>query len=116
MNDFIFHNPDKVYFGKNQMEHLPEELLKYGKRVLLVYGGGSIKKNGLYDTIKTQVKDNNIEIFELAGVEPNPRHTTVNKGAVICQKEKIDVILAAGGGSTIDCAKGIAAAAMVETV
>lgn len=114
MNDFIFHNPDKVYFGKNQMEHLPEELLKYGKRVLLVYGGGSIKKNGLYDTIKSQVKDNNIEMFELAGVEPNPRHTTVNKGAAICQKEKIDVILAAGGGSTIDCAKGIAAAAMVE--
>lgn len=112
MNDFIFHNPDKVYFGKEQMKHLPTELLKYGKRVLLVYGGGSIKKNGLYDQIIDLASANSIEIFELSGVEPNPRHTTVNKGAAICKKENIDVILAAGGGSTIDCAKGIAAAAM----
>ena len=114
MNDFIFHNPDKVYFGKDQMKHLAEELLKYGKKVLLVYGGGSIKKNGLYDTVISIAKDNGIEIFELAGVEPNPRHTTVNRGAAICKKEKIDVILAAGGGSTIDCAKGVAAAALTD--
>jgi alcohol dehydrogenase YqhD (iron-dependent ADH family) len=114
MNDFIFHNPDKVYFGKNQMEHLAEELLKCGKRVLLVYGGGSIKKSGLYDSIMKLTSDNHIEIFELSGVEPNPRHTTVNKGAAICKKEEIDVILAAGGGSTIDCAKGIAAASYTE--
>lgn len=114
MNDFIFHNPDKVYFGKDQMKYLSEELLKYGKRVLLVYGGGSIKKSGLYDTIMNATADKGIEIFELAGVEPNPRHTTVNRGAAICKKEKIDVILAAGGGSTIDCAKGVAAAALTE--
>ena len=114
MNDFIFHNPDKVYFGKNQLEHLPEELLKLGKKVLLVYGGGSIKKNGLYDSIVKLAKDNGIELFELSGVEPNPRHSTVNKGAAICKKEGIDVVLAAGGGSTIDCAKGVAAAAVTD--
>ncbi len=110
MNDFIFHNPDKVYFGRNQMEHLPEELLKFGRKVLLVYGGGSIKKNGLYDHICKMAKENRIELFELAGVEPNPRHSTANKGAEICKKEGIDVVLAVGGGSTIDCAKGVAAA------
>lgn len=114
MNDFIFHNPDKVYFGKNQLTHLSEELLKFGKKVLLVYGGGSIKKNGLYDSIAEITKKNGIELFELSGVEPNPRHSTVNKGAAICKKENINVVLAAGGGSTIDCAKGIAAAAITE--
>lgn len=115
MNDFIFHNPAKVYFGKNQMEHLSEELLKFGKRVLLVYGGGSIKKNGLYDLIVKQAEENGIKLFELSGVEPNPRHTSANKGAEICKKENVDVILAAGGGSVIDCAKGIAAAALTDS-
>lgn len=115
MNDFIFHNPDKVYFGKNQIEHLPEELLKFGKKVLLVYGGGSIKKSGLYDTVVNLLKTNGIEIFELSGVEPNPRHSTANKGAQICKKENIDVVLAVGGGSTIDCSKGVAAAAVTES-
>lgn len=114
MNDFIFYNSDKVYFGRNQMLHLPEELLHFGKKVLLVYGGGSIKKNGLYDLILDLAKESRIELFELSGVEPNPRHSTVNSGAAICRKENIDVILAAGGGSTIDCAKGIAAAAFTE--
>lgn len=114
MNDFIFHNPDKVYFGKNQLEHLSEELLNFGKKVLLVYGGGSIKRNGLYDSIVKIAKDNGIKLFELSGVEPNPRHSTVNKGAAICKEKNIDVVLAAGGGSTIDCAKGIAAAALTE--
>ena len=115
MNDFIFHNPDKVYFGRNQLKHLPEELLKFGKKILLVYGGGSIKKNGLYDSVTELLKSNDLEVFELAGVEPNPRHTTANKGAKICKQENIDVVLAVGGGSTIDCAKGIAAAAVTES-
>lgn len=115
MNDFIFHNADKVYFGKNQIQHLPEELLKFGKKVLLVYGGGSIKKNGLYDTVTNLLKSNGLEVFELAGVEPNPRHTTANKGAEVCKRESIDVVLAVGGGSTIDCAKGVAAAAVTES-
>lgn len=115
MNDFIFHNPDKVYFGKDQIRHLPEELLKHGKNVLLVYGGGSIKRNGLYDTIQKLAQESGIRLFEISGVEPNPRHTTVNRGAAICRQENIDVVLAAGGGSTIDCAKGIAAAAVTES-
>ena len=115
MNDFIFHNPDKVYFGREQIEHLPEELLKYGRKVLLVYGGGSIKQNGIYDTVARLLQTSGIEMFELAGVEPNPRYTTANKGAAICKQENIDVILAVGGGSVIDCAKGVAAAAMTAS-
>ncbi|MCC8192158.1 MAG: iron-containing alcohol dehydrogenase [Ruminococcus sp.] len=114
MNDFIFHNPDKVYFGKEIMKNLPTELLSIGKKVLLVYGGGSIRKNGLYDEIISLAKSADIELYELSGVEPNPRHAMVNKGAAICKEKGIDVILAAGGGSTIDCAKGIAAAALTD--
>ncbi|MDE5883683.1 MAG: iron-containing alcohol dehydrogenase [Oscillospiraceae bacterium] len=115
MNDFVFHNPDKVYFGKDIMKNLPEELLQFGKKVLMVYGGGSIKKNGLYDLVKKLCSEHGIALFELSGVEPNPRHTTANKGAEICKKEKIDVVLAVGGGSTIDCAKGVAAAAVIAS-
>ncbi|MCD7755846.1 MAG: iron-containing alcohol dehydrogenase [Firmicutes bacterium] len=114
MNDFIFHNPDKVYFGRNQMGNLPGELLKFGRKVLLVYGGGSIKRSGLYDQVISLVRGSGMELFELSGVEPNPRHTTANKGAALCKQEGIDVILAVGGGSTIDCAKGVAAAAKTE--
>ncbi len=110
MKDFVFHNPAKVYFGKNQLHNLPSELLAIGKKVLLVYGGGSIKRIGLYDQVVTLLRDNGLEIFELPGVEPNPRHTSVNRGTAICKKEGIDVILAVGGGSTIDCAKGVATA------
>ncbi len=115
MKDFIFQNTDRVYFGKNALDYLGAEIKKYGKRVLLVYGGGSIKKNGLYDAVVNAVKAEGLKLFELSGVEPNPRHTTANKGAMICKKNKIDVVLAVGGGSTIDCAKGIAAAAVTKS-
>ncbi|MCD7722710.1 MAG: iron-containing alcohol dehydrogenase [Clostridiales bacterium] len=114
MNDFIFDNPTKVYFGKNHISSLSGELLKFGKKALLVYGGGSIKKNGIYAAVTAECEKAGIELFELSGVEPNPRHTTANKGAQICKKENIDVILAVGGGSTIDCAKGIAATAVSD--
>lgn len=114
MKDFIFQNPDKIYFGKNYIENLPTELKKLGKKVLMVYGGGSIKKNGIYQTITKLLNDNEIEFCELSGVEPNPRHTTVNKGVEICLKENVEVVLAVGGGSTIDCAKGICAAVKRE--
>ena len=110
MKDFVFQNTTKVYFGKNQLEHLGQEVKTHGSRVLLVYGGGSIKRIGLYDKIINELKAADLEIFELSGVEPNPRHTTVNKGAKICRENHIDVLLAVGGGSTIDCTKGIAAA------
>lgn len=114
MRDFIFENKTKVYFGKDQLQHLHEEVSRFGKKVLLVYGGGSIKRIGLYDNVMVQLKEAGAEVFELAGVEPNPRHTTVNKGAVICKKEGIDVLLAVSGGSTIDATKGIAAAAKYD--
>lgn len=115
MNDFIYDNPTRVYFGKSHLGALAGELMKYGKKVLLVYGGGSIKKNGIYDAVTAECKKAGIALSELGGVEPNPRHTTANRGVEICKKEGIDVILAVGGGSTIDCAKGIAAAAVSDT-
>lgn len=114
MKDFVFHNKTKVYFGKNQLGHLHEEIAIFGKKVLLVYGGGSIKKIGLYGKVLTELEKAGMTVFELPGVEPNPRHATVNKGASICKKEGIDVLLAVGGGSTIDAAKGIAAAAKYD--
>lgn len=115
MNDFQFQNTTKVYFGKDQLGHLHEEVLKYGKSVLVVYGGGSIKKIGLYDKVMKELKENNIEVYELAGVEPNPRYTTVNKGAKICKENNITAVLGIGGGSTIDASKAIAALTLVDT-
>lgn len=114
MNDFQFQNTTKVYFGKDQLGHLHEEVLKHGKNVLVVYGGGSIKKIGLYDRVMNELKEHDINVYELSGVEPNPRHTTVNKGAQICREYNISVILAAGGGSTIDASKAIDALTLTD--
>jgi alcohol dehydrogenase YqhD (iron-dependent ADH family) len=114
MQDFIFQNKTKIYFGKDQLGHLGEEISRFGKKVLLVYGGGSIKKIGLYDKVMKELEKAGMTVFELDGVEPNPHHTTVNRGAEICKKESVDVLLAVGGGSTIDATKGIAAAAKYE--
>lgn len=109
MNEFRFQNPTALYYGKGQIErNLAEEVTKYGKKVLLVYGGGSIKKSGLYDKVQGILKDADVAVFELSGVEPNPRLTTVHKGIDICRTEHIDLILAVGGGSVLDCAKAIA--------
>lgn len=110
MNNFIYDIPTKVYFGENQLEHLGKELNKYGKKVLLTYGGGSIKKSGLYDKIVAEIKNAGLELFELNGIDPNPRVSSVNAGADICKKEGIDVLLAVGGGSVLDCTKYIGAA------
>lgn len=115
MKNFIYDIPTKVYFGPNQIDNnLSKELKKFGNKVLLVYGGGSIKKTGLYDKIINELKSSNIQIFELSGIEPNPRHTSVNKGAQICKEEDIDVILAVGGGSVIDATKFMAAGRYYE--
>ncbi|MEW3994130.1 iron-containing alcohol dehydrogenase [Bacillus altitudinis] len=111
MENFIYYNPTKLMFGKGQLDGLKSELARYGKRVLLVYGGGSIKKNGLYDKVISALNEAEADIFELSGVEPNPRLTTVQKGIDICQNENIDFLLAVGGGSVIDCTKAIAAGA-----
>lgn len=107
MENFVFHAPTEIYFGKGQIENLAKILEKYGKNVLLTYGGGSIKKNGIYDKVYELLKDFNI--FELEGIEPNPRIGTVRRGIASCKENNIDVILAVGGGSTIDCSKVIAA-------
>lgn len=112
MENFIFRAPTHMYFGKGQIKHLPEILKEYGKNVLLTYGGGSIKKNGVYDKVLEVLSDFNI--IEFSGIEPNPRIGTVRRGAEICRQNKIDVILAVGGGSTIDCSKVIGAATFYE--
>ena len=111
---FVYEIPTKVYFGEGQLGHLGEELSVYGKRVLLVYGGGSIKKTGLYDQIQKEIKKQGLECFELSDVEPNPRISSVKEGAKICKEKKIDVLLAVGGGSVIDCTKFIGAATYYE--
>ncbi len=114
MNNFIYDIPTRVYFGENQLSHLGEELSKYGKRVLLTYGGGSIKKIGLYDAVVAEIRKAGLTLFELSGIEPNPRIESVRKGANICKDEKIDVLLAVGGGSTLDATKFMAAGACVD--
>lgn len=111
MNNFSYQIPTEVYFGKGQIGHLAESILKFGRKVLLVYGGGSIKRTGLYQTVQTIFAQNGIESFELAGVEPNPRIDTVRKGVELCRQNKVDVVLAVGGGSSIDCAKVVSAGA-----
>lgn len=111
MQDFNYSIPTKVFFGQDKINVLGTQLKKYGSRVLLVYGGGSIKRNGIYDRVIGILKQNNITYFELSGVEPNPRVETVEKGAKLCRDNSIDMVLAIGGGSSIDCAKVVAAAA-----
>ncbi|MFU0811542.1 MAG: Iron-containing alcohol dehydrogenase [Atopobium sp.] len=113
MYNFTFHAPTTIHFGKGQISHLAD-LAGYGKKVLLCYGGGSIKRNGIYDQATKILSDAGLEIFELSGVEPNPRIQTVRRGVELCRKESIDMVLAIGGGSTIDCAKVVAAGAKYD--
>jgi alcohol dehydrogenase YqhD (iron-dependent ADH family) len=114
MNPFIFYNPTKLVFGKDQNESLVNEVNNYGNKVLLVYGGGSIKRNGLYDFVTSQLTKAGVQLTELAGVEPNPRLTTVSKGIELCRENDIELVLAVGGGSVIDASKAIAVGAKYE--
>ena len=114
MNSFIYNIPTKVYFGENQLGNLGKELRKFGTRVLLTYGGGSIKRIGLYDKVVAELQKAEMEVFELSGIEPNPCIESVRKGVAICKEQKIDVLLAVGGGSTIDATKFMAAGACVD--
>ena len=107
LGNFTYCNPTKLYFGKESIKGLNKELPKYGKNVLLVYGGGSIKKSGIYDEIVKILKDNGKEIFEDAGVMPNPTVEKLNEGIDIARKSKADFILAVGGGSVCDYAKAV---------
>jgi len=110
MQNFLYHIPTKILFGRGEISKLGGEIKAWGSKVLLVYGGGSIKKIGLYDKVVSILNENEIPFMELGGVDPNPRITSVAQGVKICRENDIDVVLPVGGGSVIDCAKIIAAA------
>lgn len=112
--DFIYYNPTKIYFGKKSLENLEAELKNYGKNVLLVYGKNSIKKIGLYDEVIKTLKRCGKNVVELAGINANPRYSQVLEGARLVRKNDVDLILAVGGGSVIDCSKAISVSAYAK--
>ena len=113
MQNFDYMTPTRLIFGKDSIQKLPEVMRPLGKRVLMTYGGGSIKKLGLYDRVQELLKD--FEIFELPGIQPNPKYNpSVLDGVRICKEQKIDVILAVGGGSVLDCSKAISTGACYD--
>lgn len=113
MDNFTYHVPTRIYFGRGQLSRLGE-LRGSGTRALLVYGGGSIRRSGLYDVARAELERAGVAVAELSGVEPNPRVETVRRGIALCGSEQIDMVLAIGGGSVIDCAKMIAAGACYD--
>ena len=113
IDNFTYNTPTKLIFGKGVIKDLPKVLAGFGKNVLLTYGGGSIKKMGLYDEVKRLLK--NFNIVELSGIEPNPKYDpSVITGAKLCKENNIDVILAVGGGSVLDCSKAISVCAKYD--
>src|SRR5665648_332025 len=111
MKDFEFHNPVRIFFGKGQLEKLPSQISREDK-VLILYGSGSIFKNGVYNQIKEALKD--FDVIEFGGIEANPSYETAMKAVKLIKEEKVDFLLAAGGGSVIDATKFIAAAVLYE--
>jgi alcohol dehydrogenase YqhD (iron-dependent ADH family) len=109
MQNFEYWNRTKIIFGKDTEQKTGAETVRYGKRILLHHSGGSALKSGLVDRIKASLKDSGVEWVELDGVRPNPRLSKVYEGIELCRKEKLECILAVGGGSVIDSAKAIAA-------
>ena len=109
--NFIYSNPAKLYFGDHAQQHLAEALKPFGPTVLLTYGGGSIKKNGIYDDVTAALKEAGKTVVELPGVMPNPTVDKLIEGVKAVRENNVDLILAVGGGSTIDYAKGVAVAA-----
>lgn len=110
INNFYYSTPTELMFGKGMINELPNILNRFGKNVLLTYGGGSIKKSGLYDEVYKLLKDFNV--YELSGIEPNPKYDpSVINGAKLCKENNIDVILSVGGGSVLDCSKAISVSA-----
>ena len=107
MRDFIFHNPVKIYFGKGQARHIAQEVERVEGAVLVVYGGGSIKRNGAYDDVTAALAGTGRKIIELPGVTPNPRLDKALEGVRLVKEHGVGLILAVGGGSVIDCAKFI---------
>lgn len=109
--DFTYQNPTRIHFGKSAMQYLPEELALYGKNVLLLYGRNSIKTSGLYDAVMSDLQKAGKKVVELSGIKSNPTYAQVLQGAQLVREHQVDLILAVGGGSVIDCAKGISASA-----
>ncbi len=115
MKDFIYSYPVKVYFGeKAAAKALPGELKKTGKTVMIAYGGGSVKRSGVYDEICGYLKEAGKEIVDFPGIMPNPTYKKVQEGAALAREKKVDFILAVGGGSVIDCCKIISAQAVTD--
>jgi len=114
MKDFIYEIPTKVYFGDSHLPQFVTNISQYGKNILIVCGMGSIYRTGIFDEVESEFKAQNLNIFTLGGVESNPRVASVIEGANLCREHKIDFILAIGGGSVIDCAKGIALQAVYD--
>ena len=114
LGDFQYSNPTKLYFGEHSLEGLNQELPRYGKNVLLVYGGGSIKKNGIYDQVLDILRANGKTVFEDAGVMPNPTVEKLYEGCRRAREGKVDLILAVGGGSVCDYAKAVSVSAYCE--
>lgn len=114
LGNFSYSNPTKLYFGENALDHLGAELTHYGKNVLLVYGGGSIKKNGIYDQVVSILKSCDKEIFEDPGVMPNPTAEKLYQGCQRAREGKVDLILAVGGGSVCDYAKAVSVSTYCE--
>lgn len=112
--NFTYYNPTKIYFGKDAISNLSEELANYGKNILLLYGKNSIKKIGLYDKVIKILNSCGKNIVELAGIKPNPSYAQVLEGGRLVRENKIDLILAVGGGSVIDCAKAISVSAYAQ--
>lgn len=108
MENFTYYNPARILFGRNTEAQVGREMKRLGSRVLLVYGGGSIKRSGLYDTVVRSLTDEGLSYVELPGVKPNPRLALVREGIRLCREHQVDAILAVGGGSTIDTAKAVA--------
>jgi len=108
MENFVMHNPVKLHFGRGVVEDLGDAISKYGKKVLFVYGGGSIKKNGIYEQVMIQLNKIGADVFEYQGIKPNPIIEDVDAAAALGREKQADVILAVGGGSVIDSAKIIA--------
>lgn len=115
MKDFVYEKMPKVYFGQGVLKKfLPEGLKKVGSNVILAYGGGSVKKTGLYDEIMTILKENGKNVFELSGIMSNPTYSKVLEGAKIAKENNVDFILAVGGGSVMDCCKMVSAQACAD--
>lgn len=115
MKDFIYSYPTKVYFGEKAVgKALPTELAKIGKTVMLAYGGGSVKRSGVYDEICGYLKDAGKDIVDFSGIMPNPTYKKVKEGAALAKEKGVDFILAVGGGSVIDCCKIVAAQAVTD--